>query len=54
MTEELIQKVNNTEDLYEILGVAKDADDKAITKAYRQLALKLHPDKCTLEGCWFA
>jgi curved DNA-binding protein CbpA len=50
MVEELIQKIKGTEDLYEILGVAKEADEKDITKAYRKLALKLHPDKCTLEG----
>lgn len=30
---------------YEILGVAKDADDETIKKAYRQLALKYHPDR---------
>ena len=29
---------------YKILGVAEDADIKAIKKAYRKLALKLHPD----------
>lgn len=32
-------------DLYEILGVGKDADDKAIKAAYRKLALEWHPDK---------
>jgi DnaJ-class molecular chaperone len=30
---------------YEILGVAKDADDGAIKKAYRSLSLKYHPDR---------
>ena len=33
-----------SQDLYEILGVARDADGDAIKKAYRQLARKLHPD----------
>jgi molecular chaperone DnaJ len=32
-------------DYYEVLGVARDADDAAIKKAYRQLALKYHPDR---------
>jgi curved DNA-binding protein len=31
-------------DLYEILGVARDADVDAIRKAYRKLARKNHPD----------
>jgi molecular chaperone DnaJ len=32
-------------DYYEILGVPRDADEKAIKGAYRQLALKYHPDR---------
>lgn len=31
-------------DYYKILGVSKDADDKAIKRAYRQLARQYHPD----------
>ena len=31
-------------DYYEVLGVAKDADDAAIKKAYREIAKKYHPD----------
>jgi DnaJ-class molecular chaperone len=30
--------------LYDVLGVAKDADDDAVKKAYRTLARKHHPD----------
>jgi molecular chaperone DnaJ len=32
-------------DFYEVLGVAKNADDDAIKKAYRKLAMKHHPDR---------
>ena len=32
------------EDLYSVLGVAKTAAPEDITKAYRKLAKKLHPD----------
>jgi len=32
-------------DFYEILGVPKSADDAAIKKAYRKIAMKFHPDK---------
>jgi molecular chaperone DnaJ len=32
-------------DYYEILGVARDADQDAIKKAYRRLALEHHPDR---------
>jgi curved DNA-binding protein len=31
-------------DPYEVIGVARDADDATLKKAYRRLARKLHPD----------
>ena len=34
-------------DYYDVLGVARDADDSTIKRAYRQLARKYHPDVAT-------
>ena len=36
---------NSKKDYYSILGVKKEDDAETIKKAYRQLALKYHPDK---------
>lgn len=34
-----------SQDYYQVLGVARDADDATIKKAYRKLAMKYHPDR---------
>jgi molecular chaperone DnaJ len=34
-------------DYYEVLGVPRDADAKAIKNAFRQLARRYHPDTST-------
>lgn len=33
------------EDFYKLLGISKDADNREIRKAFKILAVKLHPDK---------
>jgi len=41
----MVQRILRTKDYYEILDVPKEAKEDEVKKAYKKLALKLHPDK---------
>lgn len=43
-------KRSKTKDYYKVLNVPKDADDRAIKRAYRSMTKKFHPDKTAAQG----
>ena len=48
---ELVKEIlAKKDDLYAVLSVARDAGEDDVKKAYRKLALKLHPDKNKARG----
>jgi len=40
-----LHEVTSETNFYDLLNIKKDADNREIRKAFKQLALKMHPDK---------
>ncbi len=49
-TEEYLERVENAETYYDVLGVESDADAETLKKSYFSLARMFHPDRFHAEG----
>ncbi|KAJ5885318.1 hypothetical protein N7495_009828 [Penicillium taxi] len=47
---QVLLKRSKQKDYYKVLGVSRDADDRTIKRAYRQLIKQHHPDKALSQG----
>lgn len=47
---QVLLKRSKQKDYYKVLGVSRDADDRTIKRAYRQLTKQHHPDKAAAQG----
>lgn len=45
-----VRSVQTAKDHYNVLGVARDSDEATVKKAYKKLALQLHPDRNCATG----
>ncbi len=46
---DMLESCYGTKDLYQVLGVEKEADHSQLRRAYLRLSLKVHPDRVPAE-----